>query len=127
MPIKPKQTATAGVTLPFEKFWAWLQAHANCILRAGTSDTVLFDHEDYHWHLAAEDDSTLIVQLVRGKELVGEILLSASEIAYVQCEVSDGEEYDFQCIRDSDSVAYHFTMAHEYEEVEAPSSRRWTH
>ena len=39
-------------TLPFEKFWMWLQAHANCILRAGTPEALLSDPEDYHWHLA---------------------------------------------------------------------------
>ena len=25
-------------TLPFEKFWRWLEAHPNCITRAGTAD-----------------------------------------------------------------------------------------
>jgi hypothetical protein len=130
MSIKPRQAATAGTTLPFEKFWTWLQAHANCILRAGTPDTLLFDHEDYHWHLAAEDEATLIVQLVRGKELVGEILIAASEVAYVQHEPPEGEEFVFECVVETESareVAYHFVMAHEYDEADSPSSRRWTH
>ena len=33
--------ATVPLTLQFEKFWHWLQAHANCILRAGTPFWVL--------------------------------------------------------------------------------------
>ncbi|MCG8425169.1 MAG: hypothetical protein MJE77_45395 [Proteobacteria bacterium] len=118
------------MTVPFEKFWTWLQAHANCILRAGTPDALLFDHDDYHWHLAAEDDATLIVQLVRGKELVGEIVLMASEIAYVLSEPNENEEYIFECVVESEAardVAYHFVMAHGYDESELPNLRRWTH
>ena len=61
-----------SVTLSFENFWAWLQAHSNCVLRAGTPEVVLFDHDDYHWHMSAEDEGVLLVQLIRGKELVGE-------------------------------------------------------
>ena len=118
------------LTLPFEKFWGWLQAHANCILRAGTPDSVLFDHEDYHWHLASEDEATLIVQLVRGKELVGELILLANEVAYVQCNQREGEDYVFECVVETPAardVAYQFIMAHEYDEEDTAGPRRWTH
>lgn len=130
MPISPKHVSPAATTLPFEKFWSWLQAHANCILRAGTPEAVLFDHDDYHWHLAAEDEATLLVQLVRGKDLVGEMILAAGEVAYVQCEPAENEEFIFECIIENEAsreVAYHFAMAHGYDETEAPSTRRWTH
>ncbi len=108
----------------------WLQAHANCILRAGTPDVMLFDHDDYHWHLAAEDELTLIVQLVRGKELVGEIVVMAGDIAYVTSEPNENEEFIFECVIESEAsreVAYHFVMAHGYDDTDFPSLRRWTH
>lgn len=127
MPISAP--AAPPLTLPFEKFWHWVQAHANCILRAGTADSVLFDHDDYHWHLAVESGSTLLVQLVRGKELVGEILVLSSEIAYVTCTPQELDEFVFECVVElphSHEVAYHFVMAHEFDEEEI-SARRWTH
>lgn len=130
MSIKPEGVAAATLTLPFEKFWAWLQAHANCILRAGTPDALLFDHDDYHWHLATEEEMTMLVQLVRGKELVGEMVVLSSEIAYVQCTPGDAEDFVFECVVETQSgreVAYHFVMAHEYDEADQASVRRWTH
>ena len=39
-------------TLSFDEFWEWLMGHPNCILRAGTPGTILFDDEDFYWHLA---------------------------------------------------------------------------
>jgi hypothetical protein len=130
MSMTPKQISPSATTLPFDKFWTWVQAHANCIVRAGTPDALLFDHDDYHWHLAAEDELTMVVQLVRGKELVGEIVVFSSEIAYVQCEAGEAEEYIFECVVETAAareVAYHFVMAHEYDDAEHPSGRRWTH
>ena len=119
------------VTLPFEKFWAWLQGHSNCIVRAGTADVVLFDHDDYHWHLAADqEDNVLLVQLVRGKELVGEVVLMPSDITYVQCEPADAEEFIFECVVETEvarDVAYHFVLSHGYEDEQPQSTRRWTH
>src|SRR6185503_1298854 len=56
-------------TLSFEPFWNWLVSHPNCILRAGTPDTVIYDDEDLHWHFGAEGDSTMSVQVLRGKRL----------------------------------------------------------
>jgi len=131
MATSSSSTSNSPITLPFEKFWSWLTIHANCILRVGTQDAVLFDHEDYHWNLAADDEQTLIVQLVRGKELVGEILLLASDIAYVQGEAGENDEHLFECIVESMAsreIAYHFVIAHGYDEGDMNvSSRRWTH
>jgi hypothetical protein len=128
--MAPKAAAVSTTTLPFDKFWAWLQAHANCILRAGTPEAILFDHDDYHWHLSAEDEATLLVQLVRGKDLVGEVVLLAAEIAYVQAVDGESEEVTFELIAESETtreVLYHFVMAHGYDEGEQPSARKWTH
>ena len=125
-----QRPASVALTLPFDKFWNWLQAHANCILRAGTPDALVFDHDEYHWHLATEEEFTLLVQLVRGKELVGEIVILASEIAYVNCIPGEGDEFVFECVVETPAgreVAYHFVMTHEYDEEEQPSTRRWTH
>jgi hypothetical protein len=119
-----------AVTLPFDKFWTWLQAHANCILRAGTPEVLLFDHEDFHWHLIPEDEATLLVQLVRGKELVGEIVILPGDVAYVQCEAGEQDEVVFECVVETEAareVAYHFVMSHGYDENEMSSGRRLTH
>ena len=73
----------------------------------------------------------MLVQLVRGKDLVGELLVFAGEIAYVQTEPGEAEgEHVFECIIETEAsreVAYHFVMAHEYDEVEHPQGRKWTH
>jgi hypothetical protein len=127
------QPQSAPLTLSFEKFWSWLQAHVNCILRAGTPDAVLFDHEEYHWHLTSERDeeAVYVVQLVRGKDLVGELVMMPAEVAYVQCEHGDAEEYVFECIvegHEARESAYHFVLSHGYDEPEPTGTKgRWTH
>jgi hypothetical protein len=92
---------------------------------------LLFDHDDYHWHLASDaEESALLVQLVRGKDLVGEMVLMASEITYVQCESAEAEEFVFECVVETEStreVAYHFVLAHAYEDDQPQQGRRWTH
>ena len=116
--------------MPFPQFWAWLEAHHNCILRAGTPDVMLFDHDDYHWHLLTEDDTLAIVQLVRGKELVGELFVMTQEISYVQVQSSDTDEHVFECVVEGPQAretAYHFVMAHSYEDEASESVRHWTH
>ena len=82
--------AAVATTVSFDKFWTWLGGHANCILRAGTPEVVLLDHEDFHWTLITEDDHTLVVQLARAKDLVGELLVFPAEVAYVQVEPGEG-------------------------------------
>ncbi|MGB6366978.1 MAG: hypothetical protein WBG93_09130, partial [Thermoanaerobaculia bacterium] len=66
-----ESTTDATPTLSLEAFWSWLLTHPNCIVRAGTREAVIYDDEDLHWHLANEGPETLLVQLVRGKRLVG--------------------------------------------------------
>jgi hypothetical protein len=126
-----KRLATVATTLTFDKFWHWLTGHANCIVRAGTPEAVLGDHDDFHWALLTEDDNTHVVQLARAKDLVGELIVFASEIAYVQVEQGDSEgEWVFECVVESErarEVAYHFVMAHEYDDGEHRREEKWTH
>jgi len=126
-----KRLAALATTLSFEKFWRWLAGHANCILRAGTPEAVLLDHDDFHWTLITEDEHTYVVQLARAKDLVGELLVFPAEIAYVQVEPGEVDgEWLFECIVESEKareVAYHFVMAHEYEDGEHRREEKWTH
>lgn len=114
-------------TLPFDSFWKWLTNHANCILRAGGGDAVLYDDEDYHWHLAAEDAETLLVQVVRGKRLVGELFLDPERVTFVQAVDEDGEgEVTFELVSETGDdryVLFFFVLAHGYEEAQEPSPR----
>jgi len=126
-----KRLAAVATTLQFDKFWTWLRGHANCIVRAGTPECVLFDHDDFHWTLIGDDPQALIIQLARAKDLVGEVLVFPQEIAYVQVEPSETDgEWLFECVVENEKareVAYHFVMAHEYEDVEHRREEKWTH
>jgi len=106
-------------TLSFEPFWGWLASHPNCILRAGTPDTVLYDDEDLHWHFGSEGDATMSVQVLRGKRLLGEILVEPEQVSYVQGTAGEEEgEYVFELIteNESDQVAsWFFVLSHGYE------------
>ncbi len=123
-----------GQTIAFDDFWRWLMMHNNCILRAGTPDVLMFDHEDFHWHFFTEGDSAHIVQLVRGKALVSELVVLPSEIAYVQVVDNEHEETLFECVvelPEGRDIAYHFVLAHTYdgadERADDGPARRWTH
>ena len=118
MESSPHLSDTHG-TLPFETFWGWLTRHPNCILRAGTANTVLFDDDDLHWHFAA-DEAGLFVQVIRGKRLLGEMILDTEQIAYVEAfgEQESGE-HGFEIISEDvseRSVVYFFVLSHGYEE-----------
>lgn len=129
MPTEASQTGST--TLVFDKFWSWVRAHRNCISRVGTPYSVLLDHDDFHWDIVSEPDGTEILQLVRGKELVGEIVILHEEIAYVQCSPSpgSGDDHLFECVIESPhgrEVVYHFVMTHSYE-GDPDEIRHWTH
>jgi len=113
-------TMEAPFTLPFERFWNWLVTHPNCILRAGTVDAILYDDEDLHWHFAAESDSGLVVQVLRGKRFVGELLVDPEQVTYVQAVPSDrDDEHHFELISESETdrvASYFFAMTHGYED-----------
>lgn len=118
----------SGTTLPFEKFWSWLLTHPNCILRAGTPEAILYDDDDLHWHIATEGPETCLVQLVRGKRLLGELLIGPEQVTYVQEMAGETEgEFVFELIAETETdrvSAYFFVLSHGYEDQEAVSPGR---
>lgn len=109
----------APYTMSFEEFWIWVCEHYNCILRAGTPDSIYYDSEQFHWHFASESEGMLPVQLLMGKLLVGEFYVERNTVDYVQFVPSENErEYTFELISEADGEqfpAYIFVMAHAYE------------
>ena len=107
-------------TLSFDVFWDWLIAHANCILRAGTPETVIYDDEDLHWHFAAENAETLLVQVIKGKRLVGELLIQPEQVAYAQGFQGDQEgEHIFELVTENENerlAAYFFVLSHGFDD-----------
>ena len=116
-------TVQAGATLPFERFWKWLKHHPNCILRAGTSETWLYDQDDLHWHLEDSPERRASVQLSRGKQVLGEMALDVRDVAFVQATLDseeDGERrYLFEVVGGDKAepyAVYHFLVAHGFED-----------
>ncbi len=118
----------APFTLSFADFWSWLLTHPNCIIRGGTPDTVLYDDEDYHWHFAQEGDGTLLVQVLRGKRMTGELFIEPDRVAYVQALPPENpDEYSFELISESErgtSPSYFFVLAHAYEAQQETDRKR---
>lgn len=114
------------ITMPFDEFWSWLLAHPNCILRAGTPDSVLYDDEDLHWHLTTEDSNTLLVQVLRGKRLLGELLVDPEQISYVQIAPPERpDEHLFELMVENEQerfAAYHFVLLHGVDEQDGSFS-----
>jgi hypothetical protein len=111
-------------TLPFDLFWAWLRQHPNCVQRVGTPKGALYDDDDLHWHLG-EDGPRMVVQLIRGKRVVGEVVVDPEEITYVESlgEEEEGEHL-FEAIKETKSrrvAAYYFVVAHGMVDEEEPS------
>jgi hypothetical protein len=115
-------TVETGTTLQFDRFWRWLRRHGNCILRAGTPDSYLYDQDDLHWHLDEDEDRVPVVQLVRGKQILGEIVIEVRDVLFVQA-VPDAEgepgHFVFELVGgggDEPYAVYHFLLAHGFEE-----------
>jgi len=122
-----ESVADATPTLTFDTFWDWLTTHPNCILRAGTRNAVVYDDEDYHWHFAREGVENLLVQVIRGKRLVGEIFVPRQQIAFVQGVLGDQEgEFVFELISDEEQEQsiFFFVLTHGYESQDDPNPRR---
>ena len=113
-------TASEHPTLSFQDFWSWLVGHPNCILRAGTAKTTIYDDDDLHWHFASEGPETMVVQLIRGKRLMGELLVQPEIVSYVQGYDGDhDEEFVFELIAENEqerSSAYFFVLSHGYDD-----------
>ena len=84
---------------------------------------MLYDDEDFHWHFAAEAGGTLVVQVLRGKRFIGEILVDPEPVSYVQAVPGDhDDEHTFELIAESEAdrvAAYFFVLVHGYESQEA--------
>ena len=123
-------TERATATLSFDVFWHWIQGHPNCIIRAGTPDVVLYDDDDLHWHFSAEGPDTHLVQLQRGKKLMGEILVVPGDVAYVQGAAGEEDEYVFELISETQAeraAAYHVVLSHGYDAQERQTPGRAVH
>lgn len=122
---------TDPLILPFATFWDWLVTHPNCILRAGTLDAVLYDDDDLHWHFANEGRDTLLVQVLRGKRLLGELLLAPERVSFVQGSPGEQEgEYVFDLFADVEGARdseYFFVLSHGYDAEEPSTPRRLIH
>jgi hypothetical protein len=117
------------LTLTFAKFWAWIQVHPNCILRAGTPEAVLYDDDTFHWHFSVEEDGTYLVQVIQGKKLLGELAITPADITYVHGEPGEGEEFRFELVSETEAnrlAAYHFVLSHGFEDQDE-SPKRFTH
>ena len=107
-------------TLSFEEFWTWLVRHPNCILRAGTQDAVLYDEEEFHWHFAVEGPDTPLVQVIRGKRLMGELLVQPEQVTYVQgFEGAHEDEHVFELVSETEKqrlACYFFVLSHGFDD-----------
>ena len=110
---------STAAPLTFEAFWRWLQDHRNCLLRVGSNDVVLMDHELVHWDFFEEDDGSAVVQAIVGKSLVGEAIIERTDILFVQAspelETPGSQAWNFECIGGSREESYpiwSFLMTH---------------
>ncbi|MDQ3264415.1 MAG: hypothetical protein M3Y59_12250 [Myxococcota bacterium] len=124
----------SGTTLTFEKFWAWLRAHTNCILRAGTEEVWLFDHEDLHWHLEEDAKRAPVVQVIQGKKLLAEVALDVRDVLFVQASPDEAEGAQgatlFEVVvgtKEETYTAYHFVLAHPFEQEEEGHTSSFKH
>ncbi|MEW5249741.1 hypothetical protein [Microbulbifer sp. 2201CG32-9] len=108
-------------SLAFTEFWTWLVEHLNCIVRAGTSDSVIYDAEDYHWRLTQEDPRTLLVQVMRGKRPVAEMFVEPEHVSSVSITQGERGEFNFDLLSDvqgQPQVIYYFVLCHGFEQAE---------
>lgn len=111
--------STASAPLTFDQFWRWLSEHRNCLVRCGTADMQLFDHESLHWDFFDEDGGQAIVQGILGKALVGELIVERADVVFVQgtpdVENPQSGHWVFECQggkKEESYPLYVFVMAH---------------
>ncbi|WGL16575.1 hypothetical protein PVT68_17655 [Microbulbifer bruguierae] len=129
MPRPQIDTPQSTHTLSLEEFWHWLMDHCNCVLRVGTPDSILYDDEDYHWRFTNENPRTLLIQLVRGKRLVGEVFVEPEFVSSVRVSPGDKDEVIFDLMAEADGeeqVLYYFVMSHGVE-ADTPSQHDSLH
>ncbi len=116
---RPGRAAMVTPTLSLDEFWSWIVLHPNCILRAGTPEATFYDDDDLHWYVAHDEPDYLLVQLLRGKRLIGELAVAREEVAYVQAVAGEREgEHLFELISESETdrvAACYFVLSHGFE------------
>ena len=131
MPVETEARERDSPTLAFDEFWRWLILHPNCIVRAGTADCVLYDDDDLHWHFASEAAETFLCQLIRGKRLLGEMVIKSETISYVQGYRGDhDDEFVFEMIAEAEedrTALYFFVLSHAFDAPEPPTTGRAVH
>lgn len=125
--------STTEQTLSFTAFVLWVQEHTNCILSAGWAGATLFDHADLHWDLYEEEDRRFIVQLVKGKALIGELVVEGREVNEVTIgpdpEAASQGHYVAELFSDVASgreVLGHFVLSHGIEQ-QAKGHQQYRH
>ncbi|MFC1609774.1 hypothetical protein ACFL6C_02340 [Myxococcota bacterium] len=118
---------TALPTLTFDEFWGWLQGHPNCILRAGTATTVIFDDDDFHWHFGMDQEGVCLIQVIRGKRFVGEMVLNPPEVAFVECRQGEQDEFLFDLLDEHHRLVCQLVLSHGYDDSGPPTTGRLTH
>ena len=118
-------TFAAMSTISFEVFWNWLQQHPNCVLRVTTPEAALYDDDDLHWYIGP-DRTEQVIQLIRGKRLVGEMLIAPERVTYVQVVGEDTKgEYVFEAVHEAPTeraAVYIFALTHGLEEDSEPEA-----
>lgn len=121
----PPSSSTAA-PLTFDAFWRWLGDHRNCVLRIGSNDVVLMDHELVHWDFFDEDDGRAVVQAIVGKALVGEVVIERADILFVQAspdlEQPGSQAWNFELIggsKDENYPLFSFLLTHGMEGTSA--------
>jgi hypothetical protein len=115
-------TVETGTTLAFDRFWKFLKQHANCIVRAGTVDTFLYDQEAFHWRLDEDEDRNPVIQLIWAKLLVGELVLDMRDVLYVEAtpdEEGEAGNFLFELVggsKEEPYAVYHVVVAHAFED-----------
>ncbi len=124
-PARRRRMATdvqPGTGITLERFWRWLQAHRNCILRVGGLDAHLYDRDDLHWQLEEDGLKNPVVQLCRAKDVVAELLLDVREVLFVQYLPEPDNEaghtlFELVGQPQGESVSlYHFLLEHGFTE-----------
>ncbi len=106
--------------LSFDVFWPWLEQHSNCLVRVGTPDAVLYDDDACHWY-AGRDRELLVVQLIRGKRLSGEVVIDPERITYVLPTGEEGGEHGFEAVYEGETervASYAFVLTHGMDDEE---------
>ena len=83
---------------------------------------ILYDEEDFHWHLTGNGAENRVVQVVRGKRLLGELVMEPDRVTCVVGVPGEHEgEGVFEFVSDTPqgrATIYFFILAHGYEENE---------